>query len=95
MGIEDGAVAHRDALLESIGAGALRFPKIESFPDEAVVRLVGSAGVVVGRTSMNVTNPDGTDFTAASRYIHVFAHDGQWRLHSAQGTAIRAEAGAE
>ncbi|WP_214323202.1 YybH family protein [Nonomuraea sediminis] len=91
VGIEDGAIARRDALLGLISGGSLRFPAIESFPEEAIVRRIGDTGIVVGRTTMNFTGPDGAPFTAASRYTHVFAltPDGTWRLHSAQGTTIR------
>ncbi|WP_433476457.1 YybH family protein [Spirillospora sp. CA-142024] len=91
VGVEDGAVADKAALLALIIRGALRFPAIDSFPQEAIVRRVGDVGVVVGRTSMTFQNPDGTTFSAGSRYTHVFAADasGGWRLLSAQGTAIK------
>jgi ketosteroid isomerase-like protein len=91
VGVEDGAVADKAALLTLITSGALRFPEIGSFPEEAIVRRVGDVGLVVGRTSMTFENPDGTTFSAGSRYTHVFAADasGTWRLVSAQGTAIR------
>lgn len=91
VGIEDGAVADKAALLGLIRSGALTFPAIGSFPDEAIVRRVGDVGLVVGRTSMTFQNPDGTTFSADSRYTHVFAADasGTWRLLSAQGTAIK------
>lgn len=70
---------------------AVRFPAVRSFPDEAVVRRVGDVGIVVGRSNMNFTTVDGTAFTAASRYTHVFAStsDAGWRFLSAQGTEIR------
>ncbi|WP_067474084.1 nuclear transport factor 2 family protein [Actinomadura hibisca] len=91
VGVEDGAVADKAALLTLITSGDLRFPAIGSFPDEAIVRRVGDVGVVVGRTSMTFDNPDGTTFSAGSRYTHVFATDasGTWRLLSAQGTTIK------
>ncbi|WP_433136425.1 DUF4440 domain-containing protein [Actinomadura nitritigenes] len=91
VGVEDGAVADKAALLTLIASGDLRFPAIGSFPDEAIVRRVGDVGVVVGRTSMTFDNPDGTTFSAGSRYTHVFAADtsGRWRLLSAQGTALK------
>ncbi|WP_433441555.1 nuclear transport factor 2 family protein [Nonomuraea sp. CA-141351] len=92
VGIEDGAVADRGILLDLVASGSLRFPQIDSFPDEAIVRVIGTVGIVVGRTGMNFTNPDGATFSAGSRYTHVYAADahGAWRLVSAQGTAIRA-----
>ncbi|MFI6598142.1 YybH family protein [Nonomuraea sp. NPDC050536] len=91
VSIEDGAIARPDALLGLISSGSLRFPAIESFPEEAIVRRIGDTGIVVGRTAMNFTGPDGGTFTASSRYTHVFARtpDGTWHLHSAQGTTIR------
>ncbi|MEQ4724614.1 nuclear transport factor 2 family protein [Nonomuraea sp. B19D2] len=92
VGVEDGAVADRRILLDLVASGSLRFPQIHSFPDEAIVRVIGTVGIVVGRTGMNFTNPDGATFSAGSRYTHVYAADdhGAWRLVSAQGTAIRA-----
>ncbi|MFI7125280.1 nuclear transport factor 2 family protein [Nonomuraea sp. NPDC050153] len=91
VGVEDGAVADRGILLDLVASGTLRFPRIQSFPDEAIVRVVDRVGIVVGRTGMNFTNPDGTTFSAGSRYTHVYAADthGAWRLVSAQGTTIR------
>jgi ketosteroid isomerase-like protein len=91
VGVEDGAVADKGALLSLITSGALRFPAIGSFPEEAIVRRVGDVGLVVGRTSMTFENLDGTTFSAGSRYTHVFSADssGTWRLVSAQGTAIK------
>ncbi|MFC4588365.1 nuclear transport factor 2 family protein [Sphaerisporangium corydalis] len=92
VGVADGSIATKHDLLGAVSSGALTFPAIDSFPDEAIVRRVGDTGLVVGRTSMNFTAPDGTTFTAASRYTHVFtttpATQG-WRLTSAQGTEIK------
>jgi ketosteroid isomerase-like protein len=91
VGVEDGAVAGKAVILELVTSGALRFPRIDSFPDEAIVRIIGNVGIVVGRTGMNFTNPDGTAFSAGSRYTHVYAtgSSGPWHLVSAQGTTIR------
>ncbi|NUO99618.1 MAG: nuclear transport factor 2 family protein [Nonomuraea sp.] len=91
VGVEDGAVADKAVLLDLVASGSLRFPKIESFPDEAIVRVIGNMGIVVGRTGMNFTNPDGSTFSAGSRYTHVYAAGSEqdWRLVSAQGTAIK------
>ncbi|AWS42855.1 DUF4440 domain-containing protein [Streptosporangium sp. 'caverna'] len=91
VAIDNGAVATRADLLGLMSSGTLRFPAVQSFPDEAVVRRVGDVGIVVGRTSMNFTNADGIAFTAGSRYTHVFAADSLagWRLVSAQGTEIK------
>ncbi|WP_219465179.1 YybH family protein [Nonomuraea rhizosphaerae] len=94
VGVEDGALAGKGMILDLVASGSLRFPRIDSFPDEAVVRFAGdgSVGIVVGRTGMNVTNPDGTSFSAGSRYTHVYAAgpQGAWHLISAQGTTITA-----
>ncbi|WP_433136789.1 hypothetical protein ACQPZ8_32260 [Actinomadura nitritigenes] len=91
MGVEDGAVADKVALVTLITSGALRFPAIDSFPGGAIVRWVGDVGVVVSRTSMTFDNPEGTTFSADIRYTHILAADasGIWRLLSAQGTAIK------
>ncbi|MET9251648.1 nuclear transport factor 2 family protein [Nonomuraea sp. NPDC003709] len=92
VGVEDGAVADKRILLDLVASGSLRFPRIHSFLDEAIVRVIGTVGIVVGRTGMNFTNPDGTTFSAGSRYTHVYVADarGAWRFVSAQGTAIKA-----
>ncbi|MER6944022.1 nuclear transport factor 2 family protein [Nonomuraea sp. NPDC000554] len=91
VGVGDGAVATRADLLGLMAAGTLRFPAIHSYPDEAVVRRAGDVGIVVGRTGMDFTGPDGATFTAGSRYTHVFAATpgAGWRLLSAQGTEIK------
>ncbi|MEV0534911.1 nuclear transport factor 2 family protein [Kitasatospora sp. NPDC050463] len=90
VGVEDGSVVPRSALLAAVSSGAVTFPAIESFPQEAVVRRIGDVGIVVGRTSMNFVDSAGTAFAAGSRYTHVFAADSTagWRLVSAQGTRI-------
>ncbi|MEV0201889.1 nuclear transport factor 2 family protein [Nonomuraea sp. NPDC050691] len=97
VSVEDGAVVSRDVLLDAITAGAVRFPAIETFPEEAIVRHLGDAGdvgIVVGRTGMNFTHSDGTTFSAGSRYTHVYiaASPTAWRLVSAQGTPVKAPA---
>ncbi|WP_329584742.1 nuclear transport factor 2 family protein [Streptomyces sp. NBC_01005] len=90
VSIEDGSVVPRSALLAAVSSGTVTFPAIESFPEEAVVRSIGDIGIVIGRTSMNFVNSDGTTFTAGSRYTHVFTADSAagWHLVSAQGTRI-------
>ncbi|MEU7832805.1 MULTISPECIES: nuclear transport factor 2 family protein [unclassified Nonomuraea] len=91
VGVEDGAVATKQVILDLVASGSLRFPRIDSFPGEAIVRFHGEVGIVVGRTGMNFTSPEGATFSAGSRYTHVYATDshGSWRLTSAQGTAIK------
>jgi ketosteroid isomerase-like protein len=90
VGVNDGAVVPRSALIEAVASGAVRFPTITSYHDEAIVRRLGEVAIVVGRTGMNVTGPDGAGFTLGSRYTHVFTAgiDDGWRLISAQGTPI-------
>ncbi len=90
VGVNDGAVVPRSALIEAVASGAVRFPTINSYPDEAIVRRLGQVAIVVGRTGMSVTAPDGAAFTLGSRYTHVFTGgtDEGWRLISAQGTPI-------
>jgi ketosteroid isomerase-like protein len=89
VGIQDGAVATRADLVGALGGG-LAFPAVTDHPGEAVVRVLGDVGIVVGRTAMAFTGPGGEPFEAGSRYTHVYARteDG-WRLLSAQGTEIR------
>ena len=90
VGVNDGAVVPRSALIEAVASGAVRFPAINSYPDEAIVRRLGQVAIVVGRTGMNVTAPDDAGFMLGSRYTHVFTAgtDDGWRLISAQGTPI-------
>jgi len=89
--ISSGSVFGRADLIDSVASGIIRFPAVQAYPAEAVVRRVDSVGIVVGRTSMNFTNADGTSFIAGSRYTHVYAlEETDWRLLSAQGTAITA-----
>ena len=91
VSISDGAAVTRSDLLQALSSGILKFPAIQSFPDEALVRRVGDVGIVVGRTEINFTSEDGTTFASGSRYTHVFAADPRagWLLLSAQGTEIR------
>jgi ketosteroid isomerase-like protein len=90
VGVNDGAVVPRSVLIEAIASGAVRFATIKSHHDEAIVRRLGEVAIVVGRTRMTVTAPDGTGFVLDSRYTHVFTAgtDDGWRLVSAQGTPI-------
>jgi ketosteroid isomerase-like protein len=91
VGISDGALATRADLLAAVSSGSVTFPAITAFPGEAVVRRIGSVGIVIGRTAMNITDADGSDFVLSSRYTHVFTSDadGGWLLASAQGTQIK------
>jgi ketosteroid isomerase-like protein len=87
VGVADGAVVSGADLLGAVSSGAVRFPAIQAYPDEAIVRRIGEVGIVVGRTAMAFTGVDGT---VQSRYTHVFVADPAvgWRLASAQGTPI-------
>ena len=90
--IHSGSVGTRADLLGLIKSGELVFPAVQAFPDEAVVRRAGEAGIVVGRTRMHFTGPDDVRFEADSRYTHVYSSLGDtWQLISAQGTRISAK----
>lgn len=90
VAVNDGSAVTKTDLLGVMASGTLRFPAVQSYPADAIVRRIGDVAIVVGRTSMNFTNADGSAFTAASRYTHVFSFDNiaGWRLVSAQGTQI-------
>jgi ketosteroid isomerase-like protein len=90
VAVNDGSTVTKTDLLGVMASGTLRFPAVQSYPADAIVRRIGDVAIVVGRTSMNFTNADGTAFTTASRYTHVFSFDSiaGWRLVSAQGTQI-------
>lgn len=94
VAIDNGAVVSKAALIDAVASGAVAFPAVETFHDEAVVRRIGEVGIVVGRTGMSFTGADGVAFTAGSRYTHVFAHTAAagWRLVSGQGTSIASAA---
>jgi len=85
-----GNVTERAAFREAVASRQVTFAAIETTPDEAVVRLYGDVGIVVGRTRMKLRLPDGAAIEVASRYTHVFHHAGTagWKLVSAQGTQI-------
>ncbi|HTO70059.1 MAG TPA: nuclear transport factor 2 family protein [Myxococcota bacterium] len=87
-----GNVTGRAAFREAVASAEVRFAAIETNPDEALVRLYGDTGVVVGRTKMKLRLPDGAELEVGSRYTHVFhrAAGAGWRLVSAQGTQIPA-----
>ena len=76
----------RSALLELISSGQLRFEPVT--PRNVQVRRHGTTSIITGRTDMR-GQFDGTPFSAASRYTHVYVEQGgAWRLASAQGTII-------
>lgn len=84
-----GSVHSRSEFLAAVETGLVVFKTIDVDASDTIVRLYGGVAIVVGRTRMTMTAPDGSTVEAASRYSHVFATDGdEWRLVSAQGTAI-------
>lgn len=88
VSVQDGSVNSGGDLVAAIDGG-LVFPAVTDHPDEAIVRVVGDIGIVVGRTAMAFTGADGSPFEAGSRYTHVYVRGGDgWRLLSAQGTEI-------
>jgi ketosteroid isomerase-like protein len=81
-----GAVLPRQALVGLIASGELTFLEIVRNPADTSVRQRTGVGVVVGRTRMTISGPEG-QVTVHSRYTHVYVNDaGQWRLLAAQGT---------
>lgn len=88
--VNAGAVVSRADFIELTSSGEVRFNAIESFNDEAIVRFYGPTAVLVSRTAMRFTLPDGSSLSLGSRYTHVFvsSDDSDWRLASAQGTQI-------
>lgn len=81
-----GGTAGRAEFLGPLASGDLKFERVELV--ERAVRHYGDVAVVVGRTAMTGAFA-GQQFTAASRYTHVFVQaDGTWKLASAQGTQI-------
>jgi len=86
VGVFDGGIVTKDALLEVLGSGMLAFVSI--VPVERAARRYGDAAVIVGRTSMACRFAR-SEIGVESRYTHVFAAgEGRWRLVSAQGTPI-------
>jgi len=86
VGVFDGGLVNKPALLEVLGSGLLTFVSIE--PADRAVRRYGDAAVIVGRTSMKCRFA-GSEIRVESRYTHVFADlNGRRVLVSAQGTPI-------
>lgn len=81
-----GQAIPRDVLIGLIAARELEFLEIYRDLADVSVRHRTDVAVVVGRTRLT-GRFQGTVFTAASRYTHVYvAADGRWQLMSAQGT---------
>ncbi len=85
-----GNVTPRAAFVDGVASRAVVFESIETLPDDALVRIHGDTGIVVGRTTMVLALPDSETTRVCSRYTHVFrqAAAGEWQLVSAQGTQI-------
>jgi ketosteroid isomerase-like protein len=85
-----GSEVSRATLIDALAAGNLTFDSIDVVSSR--VRRYGDAAIVVGRTEMRGRTGE-TDWSARSRYTHLFvAEGGRWRLASAQGTPIADEA---
>jgi hypothetical protein len=85
-----GSEIGKPALLAAIKSSQLKFEAIEAL--EARPRRYGDTAIITGRTRMK-GQFENTRFGAHSRYTHVFFHEqGRWRLVSAQGTQVAAEA---
>lgn len=82
-----GDVTDRGGFLTAVAGGHLSFTQVE--PAGRQVRRYGPTAIITGRTRMRGT-AGGAEFTAASRYTHVFIDAGAagWKLASAQGTPI-------
>ena len=82
-----GNVAPKDLFVQAVGAGMLKFTKIERL--EAAARLYGQTAIVVGRTRMEGSF-QGQQLAVDSRYTHVFVNQGSgWQMANAQGTQIK------
>ncbi|MFF7633324.1 nuclear transport factor 2 family protein [Kitasatospora sp. NPDC008050] len=91
-----GSVIPKAELVSHVGARTVVFETIERTveraEDQPVVRLFGPTALVTGRTRMTGRVGE-VEFTAASRYTHVFVadpapHEARWRLVNAQGTKL-------
>lgn len=89
--VQAGNVSARRDFIDFVASKQVVFDEITTVPDEAIVRLLTEdVTIVIGRTAMRFTTPDGSGFTGCSRYTHVFLRDrtGRWQLVSAQGTGL-------
>jgi ketosteroid isomerase-like protein len=82
-----GEEVDKAALIEVVRSGALQFESIE--PSDFRVRRYPGTAIITGRTQMYGRFGD-APFAVHSRYTHVYVQlQSQWRLASAQGTAIQ------
>jgi ketosteroid isomerase-like protein len=81
-----GQAIPRDVLLGLVATRELEFLAVYRDLADVTVRHRRDVAVVVGRTHL-VGRFQGTEFSADSRYTHVYvATDGRWEMLSAQGT---------
>ena len=81
-----GALTNKAHLLASLRSGDLTFKSFN--PDDLQVRIYKDMALVIGCSSLK-GQYKGTEFTARSRYTHVYVNQGgQWQIVSAQGTLI-------
>ena len=88
--VSTAGVTRRPDFLSFVASAQVTFDVIETFPADSIVRELAGVVIVIGRTRMDFTMPDGTAVQAASRYTHIFTptSNGEWQLASAQGTPI-------
>lgn len=84
--VMSGGETGKTELLEALGAGRLKFDKIETA--DSRTRVYGDAAIVIGRTEMKLSF-DARPIAVKSRYTHVYAKlDDRWKMASAQGTRL-------
>lgn len=83
----DGSEVSREVLIRSLTTNHIAYEDIEVF--ESRVRFFGKTAVVTGWMAIQ-GRVGRLKYGGDSRYTHVYAADdtGEWRLVSAQGTAI-------
>ena len=70
--VASGSGHNRAAFLEAIRGGTVTFTEIKVFLHETVIRLDGpGTGILIGRTAMSFSGPDGAATEVPSRYTHV------------------------
>lgn len=83
-----GTPATKEALIGAMRSNTLAFSAVQRDPDDAIIRIYESVGIIVNQTVLHGSF-SGATFETRSRYTHVFIQiAGQWRMVSAQGTRI-------
>jgi ketosteroid isomerase-like protein len=81
-----GSEVSKSALIEIVGARALRFEEIDRI--NLRVRFYGAVAVITGQTAV-IGDFNGRRFEVESRYTHVLTEQlGNWRMVAAQGTQV-------